>query len=305
VDHGLTACVYNAATARAYAAVAQQQKKPIRVHVKVDTGMGRLGMLSDSLRCAAADSSSNAVADVLAIAGLAGIEIEGIFSHFACADSHDKASALCQLSLFADLLKQLDRNGLRIPVRHMANSAATIEIPESHLDMVRPGIAVYGLNPSNGEKQAGVPLQPAMAIKTCIVHLKRVSAGFAVSYGSTFVTEKSTTIATVPIGYGDGYSRRLSSAGSMLVRGHRAPVVGRVCMDLTMIDVGHISGADVGDEVVALGTQGDETISAEEIALAAGTINYEVVTAVSARVPRVFRAVPKTNARGQDNDAPY
>jgi alanine racemase len=186
------------------------------------------------------------------------------------------------------ILDCLSDRGIRFPLRHAANSAALLAQPETHLDMVRPGIALYGLSPSPGCCPAGVTLRPAMSLKSRIVHLKEVPEAFTVSYGCTFQTDKRTRIATVPVGYADGFNRLLSNRGQMLVRGVRAPITGRVCMDLTMIEVGHIPEAAVGDEVVVFGRQGRETISIDELALAQETITYEIVTSVSERVPRVF-----------------
>ncbi|MCP4133065.1 MAG: alanine racemase [bacterium] len=265
--------------------------KTVKAHIKADTGMGRLGIPSDGLPLSSAkeDNCASAARQVLAISELPGIEVEGIFTHFACADCSDKSSAKTQIKLFKELLDDIHSRGLTIPIRHAANSAATIELPESHLDMVRPGISLYGLWPSDEVDKSLIDLKPAMTVKSTVIQVKEVDAGFAVSYGSTHVTPKPTIIATVPIGYADGYDRVLSSKGSMLVRGVRAPIVGRVCMDLTMIDVGHIPGVSLEDEVVVLGKQGSEEITADEIAGIVGTINYEIVSSLTSRVTRVYR----------------
>jgi alanine racemase len=171
---------------------------------------------------------------------------------------------------------------------HAANSGAIIDMPETHLDMVRAGISVYGFYPSRQVDLSRIDLHPALALKARITHIKQVPAGTRISYGGTWQASRPTTIATVPVGYGDGYSRLLSNQGQMLVHGQRAPIVGRVCMDLTMLDVGQIDNVKVEDEVVLIGRQGDETISADELATQLKTINYEVVTTLMARVPRVF-----------------
>ena len=192
------------------------------------------------------------------------------------------------MALFEDFIRRLQKSGLSFEIRHAANSGAIIDIPQTHLDMVRAGISLYGLYPSDEVQRSSIPLMPALAWKARIVHLKQVPAGFHVSYGMTHRTTQPTTIATVPVGYGDGYSRRLSNRGLMLVGGQRASIVGRVCMDLTMLDVGHIPGVAVGDEVVILGRQGEEALTADEIADQLDTINYEVVTAISTRVPRIY-----------------
>jgi alanine racemase len=231
---------------------------------------------------------NEAVEEVIQIKRLPGLHLEGVFTHFASSDSADKSYADEQFKRFTTFLDELKRAGIEFDVRHAANSGAIIDMPQTHLDMVRAGISLYGLHPSDEVDRNAVDLKPAMRIKARIVHLKAVPAGFAVSYGMTHRTTRSTVIATVPIGYADGYSRLLSNRGSMLVNGRRAPIVGRVCMDLTMIDVGHISGAALEDEVVILGRQGDEEISADEIAGLLNTINYEVVSSITARVPRIY-----------------
>ncbi len=173
-------------------------------------------------------------------------------------------------------------------MKHAANSGAVIDMPESHLDLVRPGIATYGLYPSDGVNQSNVELKPVMTLKSRIIHLKKVPAGFHISYGITYRTKKPTTIATVPVGYADGFNRLLSSRGHMLVHGQRVPVVGRVCMDLTMLDVSALKDVKIEDEVVVFGQQGDQAVTADEIASTLKTINYEIVTSITARVPRVY-----------------
>ena len=289
LEYDLTQTVYTCASAQELSQTATALKKKIKIHLKVDTGMGRLGLLPQNFQ---RDNSGtlNAVAieESLAIAGLDGLELEGIFTHFATADSADKTYAEDQLDLFMNFLNRLRKAGLEPPVRHAANSAALIDMPQSHLDMVRPGIASYGLYPSDEVNKKHVPLKPAMALKARIIHLKKVPAGFKVSYGSTHQTPKATTIATIPIGYADGLNRLLSSSGQMLVHGQRAPIIGRVCMDLTMLDVGHIDNVQMGDEVVIFGQQGSDSITVDEIASALNTINYEIVSTITARVPRVY-----------------
>ena len=275
-------------TAEGYAAAARLQKGKIRVHLKIDTGMGRNGFLSDGFRVFDKHDDTRALSEIDAVCRLTGLRVEGIFSHFAIADAADKASANRQFDVFNDLLGQIKTAGIYIPIRHIANSAATIDMPETHLNMVRPGIAVYGLAPSSEVQLDRIDLKPAMAIKAKITHLKNVGAGFNVSYGSTHITPAPTRIAVIPVGYADGYNRQLSSRGRMLVRGRSAPILGRICMDLTMIDVGHIPDVALGDEVVILGSQGTETLSADEIAAELKTINYEVVSGITARVPRVY-----------------
>jgi len=258
--------------------------KKLRVHVKIDTGMGRLGILSAGL---SSGMHEDPVENIKKIAAMPYLELEGIFTHFAEADSN-RSSAESQAARFLSILKEIDGAGLRIKYIHAANSAAIISMQDIHFNMTRPGIAVYGLPPFDAPGKTEMELKPVMSVKSKIVQLKKVGAGFHVSYGGTYVTERDTVIATVPVGYADGYSRHLSNKGIMLVRGQRAKVVGRVCMDLTMLDVGHIPSAALDDEVVVFGRQGDEYIGVDELALLAGTISYEIISAVSPRVKRVY-----------------
>lgn len=264
--------------------------KNIRIHLKVDTGMGRLGLLPESSRVVSPDTAAtdDSVAEIAAIARLSGLELEGVFTHFPTADSADKVDAKSQFDRFQYFIDLLGRAGIEIPLRHAANSAAIIDMPDTHLDMVRAGISIYGLYPSDEVNQHRVALRPAMTLKTRIVQIKRVPEGFRVSYGSTYETEKPTRIATVSVGYADGLNRRLSSRGSMLVGGNRVPIVGRVCMDLTMLDVGEIPDIAIGDEAVVFGRQADAAITVDEVASLLDTINYEIVSTVSDRVPRVY-----------------
>jgi len=214
--------------------------------------------------------------------------VEGVFTHFAAADRQDLSCARRQLERFLALLGRLDAQGLSIPLKHAANSAAAIHLPEAHLDMVRIGISLYGLYPSEETDRSRVSLRPAMTLKTRIVFLKEVPPGTAVSYGCTFTTTGFCLLATLPVGYADGYARALSNRGQVLVREKRATVAGRVCMDQTVIDVGNIPGVSQGDEVVLFGRQGSAVLHVDEIARLLDTINYEVVTSVSRRVPRVY-----------------
>lgn len=290
VEYDLTATAFSVPSARAISKVADGLGKTIRIHAKVDTGMGRLGLFPETSRTSGetVNCLPELTSHILTISKLPGLDLEGIYTHFATADEPGSRFARTQLESFLELLSSVRNAGLDIPVRHAANSGALIHMPDSHLDMVRPGIALYGLYPSRLTDRSRITLRPAMSLNTRIVHLKKVPAGFPVSYGRTHETTVSTVIATVPVGYGDGYARALSNRGQMLVRGHKAPVIGRVCMDLTLIDVGHIPGAALDDEVVVFGRQGDGEISADDLANALDTINYEIVTSVSNRVPREY-----------------
>jgi len=291
IDHDLIQTVYSPTTAKALSGQAARQGKKIKIHIKVDSGMGRLGLLLGESAGKAPPNipAAGTIGDVEVISRLANLEVEGIFTHFATSDSADKSYANRQLERFMEFINQLDQAKLKPPLAHAANSAAVIDLPEAHLDMVRPGIATYGLYPSDEVNQSKVKLKPVMTLKSSIIHLKKVPAGFPVSYGITYRTEKPTTIATVPVGYADGYNRLLSSRGQMLVRGKRVPIVGRVCMDLTMLDVGALKDVMIEDEVVVFGQQGIEALTADELAASLNTINYEIVTSITARVPRIYR----------------
>jgi alanine racemase len=244
--------------------VACRLNLPAKVHLKVDTGMGRLGVPWDN------------IPDFLdKLLNLPGIQLEGVFSHFAVADEGDKTYTEQQLTCFCGLLKMLMDHGHPATYAHIANSAGLIDCPHAHFQLVRPGIMLYGSPPSN-DLQNPVELQPVMSLKAKILQLKEVAAGQPIGYGRTFVTARPSRIATIPVGYDDGYPRLLSNKGQVLVSGCRAPVVGRVSMNLITIDVTHLPAVKEDDEVVLLGKQGNEQISAEEIAALCGTISYEI-----------------------------
>jgi alanine racemase len=291
IEYGLTQTVGSLDTAQAHSAALQGRGQTLKVHLKVDTGMGRLGLLpaGNQSSSPAMPILNRALEEVLQINQLPGLKLVGIFTHFASADSADKTFTLKQLNRFNRFLAELEKAGINGLTRHAANSAAVIDLPESHLDMVRPGISLYGLYPSDEVDKDRIQLIPAMTLKARIIHLKKVTAGFKVSYGSTYTTPAPTTIATVPVGYADGYSRLLSNRGQMLVHGQRAPIAGRVCMDLTMLDVGHIADVQLDDEVVIFGRQDNTLLSADEVAAHIDTINYEIVAALTARVPRIYK----------------
>ena len=214
------------------------------------------------------------------------IVVEGIYTHFATADERDQAYAQRQLARFHTVLAALDAAGLRPPIVHAANSAATLALPESRFDLVRPGIALYGLHPS-ADVALPAGFRPGLSFKTQIAQVKEVPPGEGISYGATYITERPERIATLPVGYADGFRRGPANWGEVLIRGRRAPVRGRVCMDQTMVSVQHIPEARAGDEVVLIGAQGSDHITAEEVATHLGTNNYEVVSALLARVPRI------------------
>ncbi|MCL6611054.1 MAG: alanine racemase [Peptococcaceae bacterium] len=279
VEQGLEQAVFGKEYAHMVNEQAARMGVKIPVHIKIDTGMGRIGVMA---------GTGSAVLEVKEIAALPNLEAVGIFTHFAAADSADKSYTRSQWMKFVKLLEDLRREGLDFALRHCANSAAILDFPESRLNLVRAGIALYGLYPSAEVSRHRIILRPVMSFKTRVAQVRPVPEGFSVSYGCTYKTERPTVIATLPVGYADGYSRRLSNRGEVLVRGQRAPVVGRVCMDQCMIDVGNIPGVAPGDEVVLFGRQGDRVLPVEEVAGWIGTINYEVVCMVGTRVPRIY-----------------
>lgn len=273
VDYDITQTVYTPAMIRALSQAATAVGKKAKVHIKVDTGMGRIGVKPEET-----------VDFAVFINSCPGIDLEGIFSHFAVADSLDKTYTRRQYDLFGQALAGLDKKGIVIPIRHIANSAAILDLSDMQLDMVRAGIILYGLLPSE-EVQPVISLEPAMKFKAQISHIKRVSSGAAISYGRTFITDRPSVIATLPVGYADGWTRLMAGKASVLLHKKRAPLVGRVCMDQCMIDVTDIPEAAPGDEVLLFG--GAE-LPVEEVAAHMGTINYEVVCMVSKRVPRQY-----------------
>jgi alanine racemase len=278
VEADIRQTVFSYSLAKALSEAALKIGRPARIHLKIDTGMARIGFRTgeDSIR------------EILRIRDLPGLEIEGIFSHLATADAPDKEYTLEQLARFTEVLDELKQGGVVSRYRHVANSAAIIDLPETHLDMVRAGIAIYGIYPSLAVNHEKIFLHPAMSLKAQITQVKEVSAGTGISYGRTYISSGLTRIASLALGYADGYPRILSNKGEVLVKGKRAPIAGTVCMDQFMIDVGHIPGVQVGDEVVIMGHQGEESIFAEEIAEKAGTINYEIVTRIGLRLPKIF-----------------
>ncbi len=277
----LTLTLVTLADGEETAAAAQRLGRRARVHVKVDTGMGRLGFPVTRAR----------VKDEIArLCRLDGLEVEGIYTHFA-ASEEDHPFTLAQLERFHDLLGQLRAEGIEFPLRHAANSGAIWNVPEAHLDMVRVGISLYGYHPAGraGATGRAAALRPALTWKTAVAQVKEVPAGTSVSYGRTYVTRGPERLATLPVGYADGYSRALSNRGQVLVGGRRAPVVGRVCMDQIVINVTHVDGVRPGDEVVLIGAQGGEELTADDMAGLLGTISYEVLCAIGKRVPRLYR----------------
>lgn len=277
-DYDLLPVMVSYEESRLLSEMAVSRGRTIEIFLAVETGMGRIGMLPDK----------ESVRDVVQISKLPNIRIKGLFSHFATADEKDKAYSQSQIQKFESFQNDVAKAGVELPYRTLANSAAVMELPQAHYNAVRPGIVLYGQYPSNEVDRSLLDLRPAMTLKANIVFLKKVPPGFSVSYGRKFTTEKESVIATLPLGYADGYPRFLSGKGRVLVRGEYAPVVGNICMDQCMIDVTHIPGVKLYDEVVLMGTQGEKSITADEIGEKTGTINYEIYTRIGKRIPRVY-----------------
>lgn len=271
-------CVFDYDTAVKVSDAAFTAKKKAIIHIALDTGMSRIGFRDN-------DAS---VAEIVKIAKLPNIEIEGLFTHFARADEVSIDPAVRQLERYDAFAEKVEKAGVDIPIHHVSNSAGIIRLREANKDMVRAGITVYGLMPSADVETDIVPLKPVMSLVSHISYVKNIEAGDEVSYGGTFKAEKTMRVATIPVGYADGYPRMLSGKGYVLIKGRKAPILGRVCMDQFMVDVTDIEGATRGDEVVLLGKQGDERITAEELGDLSGRFNYELVCDISKRVPRNF-----------------
>ena len=274
----ITPAVFSMETAKLLSETAKRLHTTARIHIKLDTGMGRVGFLV-----------SEESADVIAqIAKLPHIMIEGMFTHFARADETDKTSANRQLADFLHMADMLESRGVHIPIKHCSNSAGILDLPQANLDIARAGITLYGLHPSEEVHLERMDMKPAMSLKSRVVHVKTLPAGYGVSYGATYVTPDERRIATIPVGYGDGYARSLSNKGDVLIRGKRAPIVGRVCMDQFMVDVTDIPDVRVGDEVTLIGADGGARITLEELGEKSGRFNYEFACDLGKRIPRVF-----------------
>ena len=260
-------------------ALAAKIGKKIKVHVKVDTGMGRIGITPDE----------EGFSFVKRLCEKKNVEIEGVFTHFARADERDKTSARKQLQLFKDFTDRLEKElGLKNLIKDCSNSAGILEMPEANMDVVRAGIILYGLAPSDEVDMNRIALKPALSMYSTIVFIKELPEGSPVSYGGTFVTPKKMRIATIPIGYGDGYPRSLSNKGYVLICGKKASILGRICMDQFMVDVTDIPEAEEGSKVTLIGTDGNETITTDELGVLSGRFNYELVCDLGKRIPRVY-----------------
>lgn len=278
LEYNIIAVTASFENAKALSDTALKAGKILEVFIAVDTGMGRIGFLPNE----------ESAREIVKIDKLSNIRIKGMFSHFASADEKDKTYANNQLAKYETFYKELLDAGAKISYKTFANSAAIMEIPTSHFDAVRPGIILYGCYPSQEVDKTQLSIKPVMSIKANIIHLKKVGPNFSVSYGRKFTTDKDSLIATLALGYADGYPRFLSGKGRVIVNGVYAPVVGNICMDQCMIDVTHVTNVKLGDEVVLMGKQGELEILADEIGEKTGTINYEIVCAFGQRLPKVY-----------------
>lgn len=252
--------------------------KRAKVHIKIDTGMGRLGF-----RC-----NDEAIEKIKMIKSMEYIDIEGIYSHFAVADEKDKTYSYMQIEKFKNIVEKLEKEGIIIKTKHMANSAGIIDLEESYFDAVRPGIMLYGYYPSEEVNKEKVDLKIVMSLKSKVAMVKKVDKGTSISYGRKYIAKDERIIATLPFGYADGFTRMMSGNAKVLINGQDAEIVGRICMDQCMADITHINDVKIGDEVVVLGEVGDKKITADDIASRLNTISYEVLCMVSKRVPRVY-----------------
>lgn len=279
IRYDIRPAVFRADTIDELSACACRLGKAVKVHVKVDTGMTRVGIRPDD----------DGVAFVDKVLHADGVDLEGIFTHFARADETDKASAREQLKTMQDFIARIETElDCRIPIKHCSNSAGIIELPEANMDVVRAGITLYGLWPSEQVARDIVPLQPVLSLKSHIVFIKEIEEGVPISYGGTYVAPKKMRVATIPVGYGDGYPRGLSNKGYVLIRGRKAPILGRVCMDQFMVSVDEIPDAMQGDEATLIGADGDLRITMEELGDISGRFNYELACDLGKRIPRVY-----------------
>ncbi len=277
IENDITATMYNVEEAENLSALAEKKGKKVKVHIPVDTGMGRIGFMPDE----------DGVKAVRRISEMKGIFLEGLFSHYACADYEDKTESDKQTELFDRFISLLEKEGIEIPIKHMNNSAGTIENLKQY-DMCRVGIALYGLYPSDEVNKDNMKLTPAMEVMSHIVHIKTVEKGFKIGYGHIYKAPSERTIATVSIGYADGYKRCLTGVGYVLANGKKAPIVGKICMDQCMVDITDIPDLKVGDKVVVMGKSGNEELSAELLGSMCHSFNYEIICSFMPRVIRIY-----------------
>ena len=278
VEADIEPTVFTLEMAKELSVAAEKAGKKCKIHFAIDTGMSRIGY----------QVTEESADEMAQIKELPHIIIEGIFTHFAKADEYDKKPTYCQIEKFHQMIKMLDDRNVSIPIKHCSNSAGIVEIAEANMDMVRAGITLYGLWPSEEVDKNCIELKPALTLKSHVAYVKKLEAGREISYGGTYVTDKERFIATIPVGYGEGYCRGLSGKGRVLIHGKSAPICGRICMDQFMVDVTDIPNVKIGDEVTLIGTDGAETISMEELGDMSGRFNYEFACNLGKRIPRVF-----------------
>ncbi len=278
IDNDIIQGIYTYEDAKLLSDLAVKKGKKAKIHIKIDTGMGRIGFLPNE----------DSIKEIVKIHELPNLEMEGMFTHFAKADEIDKSFTKIQFERFNWVSEKLEENGIELKVKHVSNSAAIIDLPEYNLDLVRPGIILYGYYPSDEVNKNKINLKPAMTLKAKISNIKTVPEGTGISYGHIYSTSKKSVIATVPIGYADGYSRILSGKADVCINNKRAPIVGRICMDQMMVDITGIDNANIGDEVVLFGYDNESYPRVEELASLLGTINYEFICMMGRRIPRVF-----------------
>ena len=278
IRNDIRPCVCDFDTAKKLSEIAVAKNKICHIHIKIDTGMSRIGFQVN-------EETANIIYE---ISKLPNVEIEGLFTHFANADEIDKTPTMEQIALFQKMCQMLEEKEIKVPIKHCSNSAGIVDIPEANMNMVRAGIILYGLWPSDEVNKRAMNLQPVMSLKSHISYIKDLEAGRKISYGGVYVTPTNQKIATVPVGYGDGYARSLSERGYVLVRGQKAPICGRICMDQFMIDVSHIEGVRVGDAVTLLGQDNSLCITMEELGDLSDRFNYEFACLITPRVPRVY-----------------
>ncbi|WP_252213466.1 alanine racemase [Clostridium sp. VAP41] len=278
VNYDIEQTVYDLEYAKKLSHLAIKFNKKAKVHIAIDTGMGRIGFIPNE----------KAIRDIKKIYNLKGLDVIGIFTHFSTSDETDKEYTNEQFNKFTSFIDMLSKVGVKIPIKHISNSGAIIDMPKTYLDSVRAGIILYGYYPSDEINKDNIKLKPALTLKASLTRVQELDINSYISYGKTFKTERKSIIATLPIGYADGYSRLLAPGAKVIINGKFAPIIGRICMDQCMIDVTDIDDIHVGDEVIILGEDGNLKLTANDLAKSMGTINYEILCMLKYRIPRVY-----------------
>lgn len=278
IKYNITPTVITYDNAKELSDYAAKKNAVLDIHVKLDTGMSRIGIMIND----------QTVDVLIKMSQLGNVRIQGIFTHFACADERDKSITHRQIEKYNRVIGELEARGLHVPIKHASNSAGIMQFPEANMNMVRAGIILYGLYPSEDVDKSILDLQPVMELKSHVAYMKEIGAGQGISYGLTYVTKRRSKIATITVGYGDGYPRQLSNRGRVLIKGQSAPIVGRICMDQFMVDITDLENIEEGDEVTLVGRDGNEFISVEEVADMVGSFNYEFICVIGRRIPRVY-----------------